>query len=449
VTDFPETYPATGADEAVSITRLVTHQRIGVDLKFDGRLDADRLARAMRLSLDAQPVLGTALEQRGRHLAWSRMPRVPEDDLLEVRSSSNGSGDTTAFQAREIPDAGPQAGAILVREEDGDRLGLKVSHVLADGQGAKQYAYLVAELYSRLCDDPDYRPQPDVRPRPTAKDAWQGLSRKQRAGAARAKSWSMPTWVIPGSGSTGGGLTYVSGSLDPDTFRAMKAWGKDRGATVNDVMLSSYFRSCVAEFAPPAGIPLSIMCTADHRRFLPSRDIPISNISISGSLDIESVPGETFEATVGRVKERMAVWADQCYGLGPARMAERMRVIGYGPMKRLMTMALTGGRKPKGDSGKPSKSYPFFTNIGVLDEDRLDFGGVRPVGASMYGPSARGASSVAVVSTYRDELTVRMGFCAHDCDPEMVRRVLDGTLRELRAGTSAPSAAQRNEPALS
>lgn len=439
----PVAYPATGADEAVSITRLVTHQRIGLDMRFDGRLDADRLDRAVRLACDAQPVLGTALEPRGRHLAWVRPPHLAESGYVEFHDGSSPQR-MDEFQAAEVPDSGPQVAAALFREESGDRLGLKVSHVLADGQAAKQVAYLVADLYTRL-GDPSYEPEPDVRPRPTARDVWSLLTPDQRRSAAKATSWSMPTWVIPGTGSTGEGLTYQAATLDPEIFRVARAWGKQRGATVNDLLLTAYFRACSEEFEPPCDVPLSIMCTADHRRFLIDKDIPVANLSISGSLDITRVADEPFDATLARVHERMAVWADQCYGIGPARNAERLRVLGYGPMKRLLTLALTGGGKPK-DPSKPSKSYPFFTNIGVLDEDRLDFDGMRPVSASMYGPSARGASSVAVISTYRDALTVRMGYCAGDCDPEMVRRVLARTIAEIaeiaRPGEDAASLPQ-------
>ena len=77
------------------------------------------------------------------------------------------------------------------------------------------------------------------------------------------------------------------------------------------------------------------------------------------------------------------------------------------------------------------KSSPIFTNIGVIDEQRLSFGSDVPVDARMSGPAGFGASFVATVSTYRDTLTVSMGFCESDTDPSAVEGVLHAIDEEL------------------
>ena len=122
----------------------------------------------------------------------------------------------------------------------------------------------------------------------------------------------------------------------------------------------------------------------------------VSNISISGSLDIERVDGESFDDTLARVRQRMAVWATQCYGAGPFANAERLTGLGYGVTKALLglTFRMAGG------SGK---TYPWFTNIGVLDETRLGFAGIAPRSGYMYGPANNGPAIVPVISTYGDQ----------------------------------------------
>ena len=85
-----------------------------------------------------------------------------------VVATTDPARDMIAFQAAEVPDAGPQASVTLLRADDHDELGIKLSHVPVDGQGAKQYAYLLALTYSRLKEDSGYAPAPNLLPRPTA-----------------------------------------------------------------------------------------------------------------------------------------------------------------------------------------------------------------------------------------------------------------------------------------
>lgn len=43
---------------------------------FDGHVDANRMVRAVRLTLDAEPILGCGFVERPRRLCWER-----RDDL--------------------------------------------------------------------------------------------------------------------------------------------------------------------------------------------------------------------------------------------------------------------------------------------------------------------------------------------------------------------------------
>jgi NRPS condensation-like uncharacterized protein len=438
VESIPERFPATGADMAVSITRAVTCHRIGLRLGFEGRaLDPARLARAARLTLDAEPTLGCAFEISGRKAWWSRLATLDAVSCCDVRDTDDADAEMITFQAAEIPSAGPQVAVALLRAPDADHLGIKLSHVLGDGQAVKQYAYLLADTYTRLAADDAYRPRPNLAQRPTGRDIWERLTPEQRREARRAKSWVNPTWVVSSKGSSGEGLTYRTAFIEPELFRAMKSHGHERGATVNDMMLTAVFRTCVALLDPAAGVPLSLMGTADLRRHLPDSDLlPLSNISISGSLDIERVDGETFDETLSRVRESMGRWAKQCYGAGPFASAEKMTALGYGVTKWLMGLAF----RAAGGSGK---TYPWYTNIGVIEEPRLSFAGEVPTSGHMFGPCNPGGAVVPVISTYRERLAIAMGFCERDMDVALVEEFLAAVIGEVEsacANEPSPSA---------
>ena len=423
---IPERFAATGADTAISITRAVTHQRIGLSVTFPGeRLDADRLARAVRLSFDAEPLVGCAFRTDERKAYWKRLSNLEHTGAFVSEDVVDADARVRSFQAREIPDEGPQAAVALFHADDGDVLGIKISHVLADGQAAKQYAYLLADLYTQLGDDPGFAPKPNVHARPSGRDVWDNLSPQQRRDARQAKSWARPTWPVPETGGTSEGLTYQWVTIPPDRFLALKSYGSQRGCTVNDMMLTAVLRGCISRLDPPTDTPLSLMYTADLRRYLPDAALlPISNLSISGSLDIERIDGETFEDTLLRVHRRMDQWAKMCHGAGPLASAEKMTKLGYGPTKLLLGMAFRAG-------GSPGKTYPWFTNIGIIDDARLVFGDSTPRSAFMFGPVAGTTSIVPVISTYRDALTVCMGCRESDLDKALVEQLLESLVGEI------------------
>jgi NRPS condensation-like uncharacterized protein len=406
MTEIPKRFPATGTDVAVSITRAVTRQRIGIRLAFAGRLDEARLGRAVRLTLDGEPILGCSFEI-ARRASWRRIDDLDAAIPFGVSETADPEADMFRFQVEEVPDAGPQVAALLLRTPDHDELGIKLSHVPVDGQGAKRYAYLLAETYGALAEDPDYAPVPNVAPRPTATDVWASLSPEQRKAAKRAKSWAVPNWPVPAASASGGELTYRALSVPPERFLALKAYGNQRDATVNEMLLALYFRALVRALDPPRRTPLSLMSTADLRRYIPDAEMtPIGMLSISGPLGIERVDGEPFDGTLGRVVAAMTVWEEQCYGAGPAYNAEKLNGLPYAVVSAILSLSFKMG--PKG------KTYPYLTNIGILDEARLAFGEETPVAGSMYGPAGFGASPVATVSTYRDTLTVSMGCSSGD-----------------------------------
>jgi len=414
--------PATGNDVAVSITRAVTRQRIGIGLDFADRLDADRLARGVRLSMDAEPVLGCAFDTSGRRALWRRLPDLDAASAFTVVETDDAGEAMLRFQTDEVSDDGPQVAVTLLRTRRGDVLGIKASHVPVDGQGAKRYAYLLADIYTRLGEDPGYRPAPNLAPRPTANDVWANLTDEQRRAARTAKSWAQPNWPVPAGSVDAQTITYRELALPPERFRELKAYGAGRGATVNDMLLALYFRALILALDPPAGTPLSLMSTADHRRYLPNPDaVPIGMLSLSGPLGIERVDGEPFDATLERVRTAMDAWRRQCYGAAPARDAEKLGRMSYRMAQRLLRLTFALGSK--------GKTYPYFTNVGVLDESRLGFGGAAPAGGRMYGPSTSGASPVATVSTCLDTLTITMGCGAVEEDVRFTDALLD-LLRE-------------------
>jgi NRPS condensation-like uncharacterized protein len=422
---IPARIPATSNDLATSVVRdLGQHMEIALRLSFDTHLDAEVLRRAVRLSLDAEPVLGCGLRTSFRSGWWERRDDLDVAVPFSLADTADADADAARAQVAPIPDEGPQVRVTLLRSADRDDLVADLSHNVADGQSVKQYGYVLADLYTRLAADPAYLPQPDLSPRPEGLDVWESLSAEERAAAKKAPRPVMPNWELPRKAATGRGRTLRELRLPQDRLAALRTHGKSLDATVNDMLLTAFFRALLAAHPQSTSKPLSLAFAAEHRRYLKSEaEPPIGNLAITIWLGVEPTPGETFDETLARVVEMTGRARESHWGLASGVGAARLAKLGPGPTKFLL-----GGVAKLGGSGKTS---PVFTNIGVLDESRLSFAGSVPADGRMSGPAAFGASFVPTISTYRETLTVSMGFCDQDIDPADVENVLQTMEREL------------------
>ena len=423
----PSRIPATANDVATHVARSFgQHMELGCRLSFDGRLDPQILSRAVRLSLDAEPVLGCALRTGVLRVWWERLEDLDGMLPFSTGTTADPERDAVAHMTAAIDStAGPQAAVHLLQAESGDEMVISVSHDATDGQGVKQYAYLLADLYTRLSTDPAYVPSPPAVARPSATDVWDALTAEQRRDASKTPPMTMPNWIVPAKAISGHGRTLRELRLPPERFRAIKSYGEARGASINALTLTAFFRALVRSFSPPAGQPMSLPFTAEFRRYLKKQgDVPLTNLAISLWLGVPHVEDEPFDGTLARVGEQLGAWRDALWGVKSLTQATSVARMGYTPM-RLMMGAVAAM------SAKSGKTSPVFTNIGILDEDRLDFGGLIPVSARLSGPAAFGASLVPTISTYRDTLTVSMGFCDADIAQDVIERVLRHMDEEL------------------
>jgi NRPS condensation-like uncharacterized protein len=418
-TTIPERFPATSNDLATSIVRTFgQHMELGIRLTFDGRMDVGVLERAVRLLLDAEPVLGCGLKTSTMRGWWQRRDDLDAHVPFAVVPTDGADSDAVRCQVAPVPDEGPQLFVTLLRSPDHDDVVIDVSHNVADGQSVKHCAYVLADLYTHLLSDPAYVPVPNLARRPEARDVWNVLSEDQCRAARREPRPTMPNWDLPRTGSSGQGRTLRELCLGPGRLAAIAKHGREHGATVNDMMLTAFFRALSTVCPPPEAKPMSLSFSAEHRRYLAGdREPPVSNLAVTIWLAIENRTGEGFDATMERMVAQTTRWRETLWGIRGAVGAAGMAKMGYRPM-RLVLAAI--GRL----AARSGTTSPVFTNIGIIDDERLSFGGAAPVAARISGPAAFGASFVPTISTYRDVLTVSMGFCDRDMDAALVERVL-------------------------
>jgi len=147
-----------------------------------------------------------------------------------------------------------------------------------------------------------------------------------------------------------------------------------------------------------------IQVAVDLRRLLPpGTERGICNLS--GALDPEIFyrPGETFAETLAQVSSQMEYWKGRQPGMTGALLLELAMAQGYRRAKRMIsrtTSAESEGVNPL-----------LFSNLGLLDAERLDFGGVPAREAFVLGPVMFGHGLMLTASTYAWRMTLALRYC--------------------------------------
>jgi NRPS condensation-like uncharacterized protein len=410
--------------------------QMGAAVRSGAGFDEARVMRAVRLLVDAEPVLGCRFVVDGMP-RWERMDDLDSRVTLEVLPSSDPASDAAGFVAAGLdPREGPQVRAVILRGADGDTLVLKTTHVALDGGGLKQMLYMIGRLYRALGDDPSYVPAPDPRPRSLESIA-KTASFTDRLKAVRfRRNFPRTDWSVPGIGGEGEPV-YMADVIEPTDFGPLAAYGKAHGATVHDLLLAAYFRTLFVELKPAPGAHTPISMSADLRPWLPKDAVmPLANLPATWAVTVTPMDGEGFAGTLARVVERTRAW--KASDVGRTRAVESVlgewlvRLFGMKTLRRhwrMITRALEG------------TGYPSLTNIGEIDGTILDFGEGVPIDdAYLFGPIGYPGGLIVTVSTFRRRLRLSVGIDARSTDVGLARRVLDGLTEELRTVARGGSA---------
>lgn len=435
---IPERLPAHYGDVGNHALRRLTMPLIHIRYRFDARIDADRLARALRLLADAEPVVGARLVPRFAFPHWRRFSSAELDAYPWV--VTRDAGDEAEADAIEhdywIGDrdelANPQIGAMIVRAPGGDRLVLKMGHVAADAGGSRELALRVAGIYSTLALDPRHVPPVNLGDR-TIRQAyrglgWRGLLQVLRRYYIEMRDSARPfrSVRLPRAGEGSGEATYRLLRLDERRVEAMRRAGAPMRATLNDVLVAAALRALarmVPEPAPDAAYRL--LGTVDLRRYLPGKRAGAPcNLSSFYWVNLGRDVGATLADTIRAVKAQVDHAKANHIGR-PFLFGGYLSTIAspHGVYSRITKKALvwlwTSGNSPVA-----------LTNMGEF-EPAPRFDGLAPAQAEMMVPRGDALVQVLGVSGYRGTLTVSCGFDAGALAPETVEAYLRAIDEEI------------------
>ena len=426
-----KTFRATSQDMMNYISRGVADQQLHFVIRCAGHLDAARLRKAVELCIVAQPVLGCLYFEERKRPCWMTAERGEGWGFSETGPSDLDRDLNDFILIPADPRKDPMAQVRLFKGPT-DTVCIKMNHVCADAAGTRNYGYLLASIYNSLGRDPAFVPKEDLRER------GMGIVLKRyglikRIGFARtamkftrgASKQPGRSWQFPVASASKEGRTMSVRRLETDRVKRIMDLAKQNGATLNDVLLTAYFRSLFRIIPVEGEAPVPLQVSADLRRYNPeeSSDL-IANLSSAIFAAVPPAGTETFVQTLTKVKTTMDRMKGRSPLIGAYMIGIPFRLMNYQKASGVMQQ-MTAGRANRGIA------MPLLSNFGRLEPDRLEFDGKRPEDAYITTPIMFPPYLMLGATGYDGSLTFTSGHCRDGVGNDNVEKMLDLVVSEL------------------
>ena len=395
-------------------------------LDVDGRLDEAILQKAARLSFDIFPILRSRYVESGVRAYWQELDddSIPEFFYF-AEDASEPETLTLPVEISTDAFAGPQVLIRHTRFKAHDRVCIVMNHMICDAAGFKRFLYELSELYSRLLDDPGYRPGFRLDGNRSGVEVYRGFIRNAKG--VKAKILALFQFQqyrnfrnelsLPGGGME---KPFISSfTLSAERFDSLKAYSKENNVTINDIFLAAFYRAVARQF-PDGAEQLTIPFMIDLRRLLPERDpSALSNLTSTIRLSLENNPDESADETVQRVSRKVRAQLKHMDVMnGYLFLLIFFRLMPYPLFRRLIDRLF--------------HSFPIaFSNLGILDEGRLRFGDMGLKDCFMTGSIKNKPCFWMAMSSFSGRITMTVNLVGADADRLYTERFLKNVEQQL------------------
>ena len=414
---IPNTFKVTTQDAYnYAASKMFADQQLCMIIKLSGMLDENLLAKAVRLTLDLEPVLGCRFVENGGSPFWERRGELDKMNFCSVAETELPEQAISAFVNEAIhADVDPIV-ALRVFREKTDTVCIKMNHSACDAGGLKQYVWLLSDVYSMLATCGRTFIQPNLGRR----DQSQIFERTKDPKTLAMKDFPTPTWAFPQK--AGIQRLHAFSTISKDQFKIIKQYATDKKATVNDLLLTALYRTFFAINNITENKPMILQVSIDLRRYLPDHKAEaICNLSGAIYIALERKNGENFEGTLARIMAFMEKLNANYPGLESAAGLEYLFSQGFAGMEKYLVQSSEMGKKY-------NVTFPLLSNFGVLYD--YHFRELQMTGGFISSPIMYQPGFMLGASTFNDEMTLSVGFCGEE-NIKQVRSFFDTFIAEL------------------
>ena len=394
----------------------------------DSRVDVARLGRAIRLSLDLDPILGCRLVEQGWKPYWSRWSEADLDrfQYCDLVVAADTDRQIQMFLLQPINcRTEPMVQARVIRG-DKDVVVLNVSCVPIDGRGLLIYLERLLGIYNRLQSEPDFRPEiGSYSQRSTAdlvkcfrwydvfKLLYYGLI-NQWVDHGTAGNWRFPVRTTTSQLDK----TFSAYQFKRHTLVRIKAYRKQAGCTFNDILLAAFYDSLQKIIAPKTGTTCCVLNTYDLRRYEDGKGPErVANYSSFVNSNVKLEQNLPFSSLIDRVRKAMASRKAHFPGITEGPFIWPLFKLLPFPWARTLVSSLMQRR---------GEHIPVLTNVGIINMENLELDGRRIPWLLPYAPLEYPPKLTVTLATVGDVVTLTLGYSRNHFDPADIESLFRG-----------------------
>lgn len=411
------------------------NQQINAVLYFPVGLSKEILEQSVRITLQLQPVLNSRFVENDTPY-WEEHSSGTNSSICFFAEGNDQELEIMAIDFIKEPGdriQGPMVQTILLRGTTTDMLVVKLSHLCSDGAGVKEYINLLGAIYTHLSLGGSK--DQIIKEFGEGNESFRDQSHVFKyAGISDVKSAYRPNqeqqaslWSFPSQPNKNKSPKMSVGRLSREQTLCLTKWTKAQQATLNDVIMTAYFRalSHFTVYAEPRTAEKMIGLTIDLRRYLPNYTTgAICNLSGMEMPVIKMEDGESFNQTLVRVKQSMDKIKGQNPGLSSAAGMEILAGMKLSTVKEMYNQQYE-------QAVQMGMALPLMTNFGVIADEPIQFGEIQAEDGYMTSPIMYAPFFSMGASTYNGRLTFTIGYHAPDTSKEKVDKFLECVINQL------------------
>ncbi len=387
--------------------------------EFSDELNYTWVKQVVNLLADAFPLIRCGFKDTYPHRpVWVDYGYTSEQmvSLIETEDSSFA---VQKFLYQELNlEKGPQMKIGVIREGKTDTICVLMNHMLCDAAGFKEILYKLATTYTCLENQKQIQIGSMIEDR-SVRQILKACSLRDRMKIYCSKAQLNPhgDQKFDFEGDLSNPFIEIR-KISRQQFLLLKSYAKNHQASVNDIMMTALLRVLFRRFGDTASLP----CAIDLRRFLPEHKAAgacnlMSNLCCYVGPDL----GDSFESTLFKVKKQMDVQKNDLGCIKNIALLEKLFTgfpykIAYDLLKKYF-----------------SNPPVAFTNIGILDKNRLVFGSTKMMDAYMTGSVKYIPNFQVSLTTFDNQATLCVNLYGTQNDRKIIIGFLDDLMRELQS----------------
>lgn len=403
-------------DKMHYLFRDFNDRMVHVELNYDFIPDIEALKTVIICAFEKAPVLHSKFVDTKISTHWKVMP-YDIDDVFSVSYPDNVEEAVEEFLTQYIaPDADIQMKIALFIKDGKSTLCMVENHMCMDGGDLKYFIQSFCENYSKYVTD-GISPINFRTGSRSYDDVYSGFS-KTEAGAAQRLFKNInakDNHKFPLTPDNIRDKSFIARrKFDETTFAKLKTKGKELGATINELLLASYFYSVYELAGFPASDKVMISNAIDLRRHMDSvDDTGFTNHTSWMQCAIPERGRDIFETIKYVVRSSNKFKKDKFMGLyGLPLLNFGYNILPHAASEEIIKIGY-------------SNPLMAMSNIGLLNGQHFALAGKEPTDAFMSGAVKYKPFVLLTATTYKNVICLSMCVRGNEEDKKIVNDFFD------------------------